>query len=240
MAARRPIIGITADIIPHNGTDRAASPRTYDQAVRRAGGLPVLLPPLSTGYARAVEYLSIIDGLVLTGGDDPRTEPFGEPTDPRVTPVHDDRQASESALLDGILRSSPAMPVLGVCLGMQMMALHAGGRLDQFMPDTVPSAERHWDREHVILTEGRGPLVSDGTIFSRHKQVVTDPGSLRVAARSDDGLIEAVCDDRKPFYLGVQWHPERTAFDPLGDAVFRALIAAAQQNARESSIPSDR
>ena len=67
---------------------------------------------------------------MFIGGDDPRTEPFGEPTHPKATPVEPERQAFETALLEELQRR-PGAPVLGVCLGMQMMALHAGGKLNQ-------------------------------------------------------------------------------------------------------------
>ena len=65
-----------------------------------------------------------------------------------------------------------------------------------------------------------------GTVHSRHRQAISDPGSLEVLATSPDGLIEAVGDQRRPFYIGVQWHPERTQCAPLGSDLFKQLIAS--------------
>ncbi len=196
---------------------------TYIRAVTDAGGLPVVLAPMP---ALVGEFLRYCDAFLFTGGEDPRTEPFGQPTHPKATPVHPQRQEFETALLDA-LNARPRTPVLGVCLGMQMLALHAGGRLNQHMPDSVPTADRHQgDRTHLI--QPSVPIVSAGEVTSHHTQSVEDPGRLRIVAKADDGVIEAVDDPARPFYLGVQWHPERTPFEPLGRALFVRLVEAAR------------
>ena len=227
MTPTRPRIGITCDLIPHNGLERFAAPTTYAQAVLRAGGLPILLPPVPTAVR---ELLDACDALVLTGGDDPRTEPFGVPTHPKAVPIHPDRQAFELGLIETLAAERPQMPVLGVCLGMQFMALAAGGTLDQHMPETVPaSAPDHWERPHAIRPQpGVEPNpITPGEVNSKHRQRVEHPGSLRVLARAHDAVIEAIDDPGRPFYLGVQWHPERTPFAPLGHELFTMLIRAA-------------
>src|SRR5262249_36624142 len=162
-----------------------------------------------------------------TGGDDPRTEAFGEPTHPKTTPVHADRQAYETDLLQA-LEQRLAAPVLGVCLGMQMMALLAGGRLIQHLPDEGPTADPHsGDAVHLIRTLAPGALGREGSVAasvtSHHHQAVRDPGRLRVVALADDGVIEAIDDPARPFYLGVQWHPERTTDRAFGPALFARL-----------------
>ncbi len=222
-----PRVGITCDLIPHNNLERAAAPTPYVHAVARTGAVPLLLPPVP---ALARELLDACDALVLTGGDDPRTEPFGVPTHPKAVPLHPDRQAFELALLETLAAERPQMPVLGVCLGMQLMALAAGGALDQHMPDTIPtSAPDHWERPHAIRPEpGVEPNpITPGEVNSKHRQRVEHPGSLRVLARAHDTVIEAIDDPGRPFYLGVQWHPERTPFAPLGDELFTMLTRAA-------------
>lgn len=220
--SRPPIIGITTDV--HEG--RARVKRTYAEAVVRAGGVPVLIsPPEDPAEADALARLhaEAIDALVLTGGDDPRTEPFGAPTDPRITPVDASRQAYETALCAFALGSD--LPTLGVCLGMQMLALAAGGVLDQWMPDSTPTHAEHWgDRAHAI--EGTDGFPS-GTVTSHHRQAIADAGRLRVVARAHDGVIEAIDDPGRPCLFGVQWHPERTAERGLGDALFERLVNAA-------------
>lgn len=216
----RPVIGITADLIDHNGLVRAAAPITYAKAVTDAGGIPVVLPPVPE---TALEILDRCDGLVFTGGDDPATEPFGQPTDPRVTLVDPVRQTAESAVLAHLADERPDMPVLGVCLGMQMMALHAGGTLDQFMPESVATHADHWERVHPVRTRQPDSL-GEGQVNSKHKQAITDAGSMNVIGVAHDGVCEAIIDTSRRFYLGVQWHPERTDHAPLGIDLFKRLV----------------
>lgn len=222
--AHRPVVGITTDLLMVNGVERAAAASAYARAVVRAGGVPILLPPEPEA---ALDQLALCRALVFTGGDDPRTEPFGQPTDPRVTPVHEQRQRQESLLLSHLADRAPDTPVLGVCLGMQMMALHAGGMLNQFMPDTTPTHREHWDAQHQVRSLDDGQL-ADGSVHSRHKQAVSHPGSMVTLAVAHDGVIEAVRDPARRFYLGVQWHPERTGDGPLGLELFARLIDAAR------------
>lgn len=218
-----PLVGITTDIADHANGERVFAYRSYVASVVAAGGVPVLCPP-ARHVAALVERL---DAFVFTGGDDPRTEPFGVPTDPRVTPVHPDRQAFETALLLHLAESRPEAPVLGVCLGMQMMALVAGGALYQHLPESLETHADHWERDHEVVPEaGEGPVLA-GRVRSRHRQAVAHPGSLRVAARSPDGVIEAISDPARRFYIGVQWHPERSGRGAVGSELFEALVAAA-------------
>lgn len=123
-------------------------------------------------------------------------------------------------------------PVLGVCLGMQMMSLAAGGRLNQHMPDDVPSHAEHWGAEHPVaaIEEGvREPRFRfEGVVQSKHKQAVADAGSLTPIARSADGVLEAVFDASRKFYVGVQWHPERTRNAAVGQKLFDELVRAAR------------
>jgi putative glutamine amidotransferase len=68
--------------------------------------------------------------------------------------------------------------------------------------------------------------VQDGVVMSKHRQAVEDPGAMLVLAKSEDGVIEAVADPHRVFYLGVQWHPERTVSEAVGMGLFRKLLAA--------------
>lgn len=214
-----PRIGITCD----GDDDRYFSRRPYADAVAHCGGTPLLLPHR---IERIEAYLECCDGVILTGGDDPRTETWGVPTHPAATPVHPSRQAFEVALIDALARR-PEFPVLGICLGMQYMALCAGGTLDQHLPERCATHARHWNRTVHPVRVDFGAGVLDGPVLSHHRQAVIDPGALRVVGRAEDGVVEALSDPDRGFYLGVQWHPERTADPRLGEGVIRALIDAA-------------
>lgn len=217
------VVGITVDVTEKDGRVRLDVADAYAQCVHRAGGVPILLPPV---VEKIDAYLQLCGGFVFTGGDDPRMEPFGGVTHAKATPLHPLRQAFETALLEK-LETVPEAPVLGVCLGMQMMCLRAGGRLNQHMPDDVPTHARHWGAEHAIVPEaGAKFLRSSGVVASKHKQAVVACGRLTSGAMSDDGVIEAAWDPARPFYVGVQWHPERTKDAALGQKLFDDLVGA--------------
>lgn len=226
-AQRGPIVGITADLMEVSGSPRAVCGTRYAEAVARAGGIPVLLQPMPE---LAAAHIALCDAFVLTGGDDPRTEPFGHPTHREAKPVDPRRQEYETLLLGLLAERSPEMPVLGVCLGMQMMTLCAGGTLNQHLPDDWPTHEIHKKGTHPVrpAAPARTDLaITAGLVMSHHRQAVSDPGRLAVAAVAEDGLIEAVADPRRTYYLGVQWHPERTEDRSLGDGLFERLVRAA-------------
>src|SRR5262245_25159443 len=106
----KPVIGITADV-----TDRNYQVgRSYVRMVEQAGGMPLILPPLIDSIPA---YMSMCDGLIFSGGDDPITTHWGVPLHPKATPLHPDRQAFEVALLKA-LDERRDMPALGICLGM--------------------------------------------------------------------------------------------------------------------------
>jgi putative glutamine amidotransferase len=212
----RPLIGVTMDLVD----DQARLRRTYLRAIAAAGGIGVPIAPVP-GTAAAV--IGRLDALVLSGGDDPDTTAFGEPVHPKATLVAADRQAFELEILHLVETSRPDLPVLGVCLGMQLMGLHAGGRLDQHLPDSLETADLHWNGGHHMIA---GEI--EGTVFSHHRQALSDPGRLSVVATAPDGVIEAIRCREHPFRLGVQWHPERTDDPATGLAIFEALVRAAE------------
>ncbi len=236
MRRMRPIVGISCDVIVQprtlggaalgggRGARRHALPVDYARAVHAAGGAAVLLPH----HVEAIDaYLARCDAFVLAGGDDPDTTAFGAPPHEDAVLIDADRQRFELALLGAL--DAAAQPVLGVCLGMQLMALHHGGRLCQSIGDAhgPAAAARHADADHAITADPAAPLPAGATVYSCHRQAISDPGAMTIAARcADDDLIEAIALPGQRFYLGVQWHPERSIEPAVGVDLFGALIAS--------------
>jgi putative glutamine amidotransferase len=143
-------------------------------------------------------------------------EEWDIPTHLHTTSVSTERQEFELSLLRG-LKCEPDIPVLGVCLGMQWMSLLAGGSIEQDLAE--PFATNHKDSSHQITGS-----FGDGLVHSHHHQAITNAGSLDVIATANDGVIEAVRDANRRWYIGVQWHPERTENNNLGQDLFLQLI----------------
>ena len=192
---------------------------TYANAVAQAGGIPVIIPPIIDSIPNLIKHF---DAFILSGGDDPTTESFGTPTHPKSTPVIEPRQSFETLLI-GELDKHPEVPVLGICLGMQMLALCRGGSLNQHIPETHDSHAQHWKCTHQIISTDQTILPS-GEVWSAHRQAVSDPANFRVIATSVDGIIEAFDDPARAFLLAVQWHPERTTNPELGQRIFNQFI----------------
>jgi putative glutamine amidotransferase len=225
----RPVIGITTYVEPatwgvwHN-LPTTLVPHDYVAAVTGAGGRAVLLPPddLDT------DVLRILDGLVLSGGSDLSPELYGaEPAPQTVT--RPERDAAEMLLARAALTRD--LPVLGVCRGMQLLTVAAGGSLHQHLPDVLghdrhrPAPGVYGEHDARFTTGSRiaGLMGDDTRVHCFHHQGINDPGTLTVTGRAEDGLPEAVEDPAHRFVLGVQWHPEVTRDKRL----FGALVTAA-------------
>ena len=167
MTRPSPLIAITADLLIRNERSTAFSTMTYTHSVLAAGGIPIVLPPAPVHIADLIERF---DAFVLTGGDDPVTEPFGHPTHAKSVRVLEDRQRFETGLLHE-LQTHPDVPVLGICLGMQMMGLVAGGVLNQHLPETHESHADHWEHTHEIQSIDESILAS-GMTYSKHRQAM--------------------------------------------------------------------
>ena len=254
-AAIRPIIGVTADV--HADTEGRLWLRVrteYADAIFRAGGSPVALlaPPSDDPVeAHARACARTIDGVVFTGGADLDTARLSGAAratlHPRAVAMHARRQAFDLALYRAMdADDARHKPVLGICLGMQEMAVHRGARLEQHIHDTLGEAggesHRH-DQHHIVRPEpGHPVLTAPALVASSHHQAVTNlpaTSAVRAVARAPDGVIEAIDDPSRPFYLGVQWHPERTNPDPaagdtLSDALFRRLVEHARTALRRA------
>lgn len=212
-------------------------PAEYADAVTAVGGVPVLLPPSAPGASAAADAADVVvarlDALVVSGGADVDPGAYGADPHPATTGTRPGRDAWELALLDAAERAG--LPVLGVCRGMQLMAVHAGGRLEQHLPDVVghhghsPVGATYLPNEVRTLPGTRvAGLVGERLQVSchHHQAVADEPGAhpgFVVAARAVDGTPEAMETPGDRFCVAVQWHPE-TAADV---GLLAGLVAAA-------------
>jgi len=204
-------------------------PATYSRAIEMAGGVPTLLPPTTPYADAAAAAVARLDGLVISGGADVSPERYGEEPHERTTAWRDDRDAWELALLDAA--ADAGLPTLGVCRGMQVMAVHAGGALEQHVPDIV-GHDRHNPGPDAFgetaVSFGPGSRLASivrptpGVHCHHHQSVREHPGFTAVAW-AEDGLLEAMEAPGERLSIAVQWHPEMAADAGL----FQALVDAA-------------
>lgn len=234
----KPIIGIGSDIqSPAGKRERSFAYLTYAEAVRRAGAIPLLVPPQPENASELVETL---DGLLLAGGDDCDPATYGEERHPTVEPMDPRRQENDLALAHAAREKG--VPTFGICLGLQVMNIDAGGTLIQDIDSQHDTEIAHASvpenraRHEVMIEEGTRLAEvlsrSELNVNSSHHQAIRDVGEgLRVTAHAPDGIIEGLEDPRHPFYLGVQWHPEDMSGEGSATALFSAFIEAARRHA---------
>jgi putative glutamine amidotransferase len=235
---RRPIIGITCYVEEvvrgvWASMSHALLPYDYVTKIERAGGIAVLIPPRADADAQmAGAVLSRLDGLMLAGGVDVAPRRYAAQVHPSVQEARPDRDAFELALAQ-VTRELDT-PVLGVCRGMQVMAVAAGGTLEQHLPDLVGHEEHSpapgvYGSHSVRTVEGTtvsALLGQQVVIPSYHHQSVSSHPGYVPAAWAPDGTLEAMERSESRFRLAVQWHPEVAQDDRLFDAFVRACARA--------------
>jgi putative glutamine amidotransferase len=203
----------------------------YADAVRRAGGLPLVIAP----GVDVDELLERVDGVVLSGGDDFDMERLGlGATHAQATPTPAEKQDFDVALARACL--ARGVPTLGICYGMQTLGLCEGATLLQHLPEDRPDCGEHAGGVvHPVRIRRDSKLaaavgVGSLEVVSRHHQALGSVAAAwTVAATDENGLIEAIERANHPFALGVQWHPELSAADSPHARLFAALIAAARE-----------
>lgn len=225
--AYRPLIGITTN---HEGIDATLREVYYKQIVS-AGGTPVLIPPVADNDV-LLSTLDTLDAIVLSGGGDFNPLWAGEQPVPQLHNINNERDLPE--LLLTRYAFDRQLPMLGICRGIQTLAMSLGGHVEQDIKPT-PTLIKHSQTSHqstqthsVNITPGT--LLSDifdgeDTIYvnSFHHQAVDNPGKhMRTAAMAPDGTIEAIESSEQKPVIGVQWHPEWLAEDGL--PLFRWLV----------------
>lgn len=237
---QRPLIGVTTYLEQaQTGVwDVRASflPQTYLDAVTEAGGIPVLLAPQPCADGQARTVLERLDGLILSGGADVDPRLYGAEPHERTGAPREDRDAWEIALFEAAREL--AIPVLGICRGLQVINVALGGTLIQHLPDVVGSEA--YQPGPAIYGSGEIDVDPDSRLASilgterqsvpvYHHQGLDRVGEgARVTARTTDGVIQALelseLEDAGCYALAVQWHPEEQRQDRR---LFTSLVAAA-------------
>jgi putative glutamine amidotransferase len=232
----QPLIGITS-VYKVDKEDNSASTMvafTYVEAVAENGGVPVVLPTV-TSEEILQRYVQELDGLVLVGGADIPPSAYGEQPHETVKVLPMRRFIFDRKLIS--LWLSSGKPLLGICLGMQFTNVVSGGSLIQDIPSQVGTDVTHRRKYHRVRIKPGSSLAEllgaqEALVYSNHHQAVDKLGKkLKVIAHAEDGVIEALeCIDCK-FGLFVQWHPEKMEDTEHRNAIYGALIrACAAQN----------
>lgn len=204
---------------------------TYVQAIKEAGGIPIVIPNGDGSPDKIAAYLELLDGLVMPGGADIPPSEWGEDPHPTTKPLAKDRYLFEKALISSWIEKTDK-PLLGICLGSQWINVAHGGSLVQDIPSEF--GVNHRDISHQVTLEPDSRLSgifgqTEFEVNSLHHQAVGRIGDgLRVVAKCPDGVIEAIERiDSDRFLIGVQWHPEKLVPEnKLQAKLLRAFILA--------------
>lgn len=233
---KKPIIGVTP--LFDQERDSYWMLPGYLEGLEQAGAIPVVLP-LPEESDDLTQLISLCDGLLFTGGQDVSPALYGEMPKGTCGEICSARDRMEQVLLHLALERD--LPVLGICRGIQFLNAALGGTLYQDLPTEHPSQIQHhmtppYDRAvHTVTLQPNTPLAEllgaeyIGVNSYHHQAVKTLAPCLAEMARSEDGLIEAVCLPEKRFVWAVQWHPEFSfRVDAHSRKIFGAFVAAAK------------
>ena len=229
----KPIIEITLSFA--NNERNYSCGETYVESIKKAGGIPLLLPHTP---ADAPQLAAVLSGLLVSGGPDVEPAHYGEQPSQRLGSICPERDESELALVKAFMATGK--PILGICRGEQVLNVANGGTLYQDLASQFPGVVIKHRQEAPRWYEGHKATVVPGTklaaIFGEeeigintfHHQGVKElaPGFI-VSAQAPDGVIEAFEKPDHHFCLGVQWHPEGMfALTTRSDKLFAAFVDA--------------
>lgn len=232
-----PLVGISSYARAGGRVVSFAIPTGYVDAVRGAGGVPIMLP---VGEPNPGKLLDLLSALIVSGGGDIDPAAYGGPPHETVYSVCEERDAFEFALTRAALADT-RVPMLCICRGLQVLNVVCGGSLHVHLPEAVGEQVDHRLPErrptaHRVRVDPDSRLAAIlGTtaceIVSWHHQAIDRLGDdLRPVAWADDGIIEAVEHVRHPWCIAVQWHPEMQLGDPIQSRLFRALVGTLSEH----------
>lgn len=216
----KPVIGITCqnENLINRSINRINT--TYVNAILEAGGVPIIIP-IQRNIKVISNYVNIIDGLLLSGGEDISSLYFGEEPIREVEEICHDRDMTELELFR--IAYEMKIPIMGICRGHQLINVALGGKNYQDIYKQIPSIGGHTCDYNLQEGYHSIEISPDSvmneifhkeriTVNSLHHQAIKEPGdNLKVTARAMDGVIEAVESTNDNFILGVQFHPEAMA-----------------------------
>lgn len=238
----KPVIGITTGgrtegyVASKHYSEFYSSPAKYIDSVRRAGGLPLLIPVGENDWEQTLELL---DGVIITGGTDiDPTEYHGNTAHPNLHPADHERDTADLSLARYLVDEKQT-PLLCICRGLQVLNVACGGTLHEHLPDVIDidihrSPEGIWATQQVHIDEdslvAHVMETSEVITTSGHHQAVKTPGkNLKIVGRAPDGIVEALEMPDHPWLIAVQWHPEVTAHDDeTQQRIFDALVEQAR------------
>ncbi len=237
----RPLIGLTISI--QSDEKKIFTPTSYPAAIIAAGGTPVLLN-ITRDPEMIAQYADMVDGVLFSGGDDVDPTAYGEAQAWNCGDISPMRDAFEMQLLQTLLTRHPKKPILGICRGAQVLNVAMGGTLYQDLHSQLPDCIRHQQKQISVYASHRVEIAPDSRLHaiygtdevmvnSFHHQAVKEVGAgLTMSARAADGVIEALEKPDHPYFVAVQWHPERLVereFHPEHKALFSSFVQACRK-----------
>lgn len=231
-----PVIGITCQTKIKEGEIYDAVARSYICSIKAAKGTPLILPLVKEGWVQK-GMVSVLDGLLLSGGSDINPELYSEDRHPATEKPDKDKDDFEMDLTRLALQEG--IPILGIGRGQQLLAVAVGGTLYQDIPAEVVchvQRGRQSSSKHLIILESHTRLkaIFDSEILvanSHHHQAIKDlPSDFRISTYAEDGVIEAIEKKNNHFIIGVQFHPEEMwEVYPEMKRLFIAFVSAAKE-----------
>ena len=233
----KPVIGLTA---AHCAEELKTFPRQYYvESIYKAGGIPIIIPPVRTREEGA-EALTLLDGLLLTGGGDISPVYLNEAPQRGIGECFPERDLSELLLTKLALQQN--FPVLGICRGLQVLAVAAGGKIYQDLVYLCPGVMEHrqtvsrqyaWHEVNISEESLLYQLLQEKRIkvnSLHHQAVKVVPQGFRQNAHASDEVIEGIEMTGAKFCLGVQWHPESLAAEEHSQALFKGFIKSCRKS----------